>query len=64
MKLTALCEYRKRQKMTQRELAVAVGVTACTITQYETGARKPNIVMLKKTCSNSWLHDRPASRGH
>lgn len=48
MKLTALCEYRKRQKMTQRELAVAVGVTACTITQYETGARKPNIVMLKK----------------
>lgn len=46
--MTALYAYRKRQNMTQRELATAVGVAQSTITQYETGVRKPDIVMLKK----------------
>ncbi len=46
--MTALYEYRKKQNMTQRELAAAIGVTTSTITQYETGARKPDIVTLKK----------------
>lgn len=46
--MTALYEYRKRQRMTQRELAEAIGVTQSTITQYETGVRKPDIITLKK----------------
>ena len=46
--MTAIYKYRKCQKMTQRELAEAVGVTPSAITQYETGARKPDIVTLKK----------------
>ena len=46
--MTAIYKYRKDQNMTQRELAKAVGITASAITQYETGARKPDIVMLKK----------------
>lgn len=48
IKMTAIYEYRKDQNMTQRELAKAVGITASAITQYETGARKPDIVTLKK----------------
>lgn len=46
--MTAIYKYRKDQKMTQRELAKVVGITASAITQYETGARKPDIVTLKK----------------
>lgn len=46
--MTALYEYRKRQNMTQRELANVIGVTTSTITQYETGVRKPDIITLKK----------------
>ena len=46
--MTAIYKYRKDQNMTQRELAKAVGLTASAITQYETGARKPDIVTLKK----------------
>lgn len=46
--MTAIYKYRKGQNMTQRELAKAVGITASAITQYETGARKPDIVTLKK----------------
>lgn len=48
IKKTAIYKYRKDQNMTQRELAKAVGITASAITQYETGARKPDIVTLKK----------------
>ena len=46
--MTAIYKYRKDQNMTQRELPKAVGITASAITQYETGARKPDIVTLKK----------------
>ena len=46
--MTAIYKYRKDQNMTQRELAKAVGITASAITQYETGARKPDLVTLKK----------------
>ena len=48
IKMTAIYKYRKDQNMTQRELAKAVGITASAITQYETGARNPDIVTLKK----------------
>ena len=34
--------------MTQAQLAAIVGVVPATITQYESGARKPDIIMLKK----------------
>lgn len=46
--MTALYEYRENKKMTQRELALAIGVTPNAISQYETGTRKPDIVTLKK----------------
>ncbi len=46
--MTALYKYRKEKGLTQRELAKALGVTQASITQYESGARKPDIVKLKK----------------
>jgi len=46
--MTAIYKYRKKNGMTQRELAEAIGVTASAITQYESGFRKPDIIMLKK----------------
>lgn len=46
--MTALYKYRKAKGITQRELAEKLGVAQPTITQYETGARKPDIVTLKK----------------
>lgn len=44
----AICKYRTVLNMTQAQLAAIVGVTPNAITQYESGARKPNIIMLKK----------------
>ena len=44
----AICKYRTALNMTQVQLALLVGVTPNAITQYESGARKPNIIMLKK----------------
>lgn len=46
--MTAIYKYRKSRGMTQRDLAKALGVVPSTIAQYETGARKPDIVTLKK----------------
>lgn len=46
--MTALYKYRKAKGLTQRELAKKLGTAQPTITQYETGARKPDIVTLKK----------------
>ena len=46
--MTAIYKYRKSRDMTQRDLAKALGVVPSTIAQYETGARKPDIIMLKK----------------
>ena len=46
--MTALYEYRKKKGLTQRELSKQLGVTQSTITQYENGVRKPDIVTLKK----------------
>lgn len=43
-----LVTIRKKHGFTQRELARRMGVTQSSLAQYETGARKPNIVMLKK----------------
>lgn len=46
--MVAIYKYRIAQNMTQVQLALLVGVTPNAITQYESGARKPNIIMLKK----------------
>ena len=46
--MVAVYKYRTALHMTQAQLALLVGVTPNAITQYESGARKPNILMLKK----------------
>ena len=46
--MVAIYKYRTALHMTQAQLAFLVGVTSNAITQYESGARKPNILMLKK----------------
>lgn len=46
--MVAIYKYRTALHMTQTQLAALVGVTPNAITQYESGARKPNILMLKK----------------
>ena len=46
--MNKLVTLRKRAGLTQRELARLVGVVQASITQYESGKRKPNIITLKK----------------
>ena len=48
MKLIALFEYRLKNNLTQAQLAETIGVTPNCITQWESGARKPDIINLKK----------------
>ena len=45
---TILLKYRKAHHLTQEELAKALGVSKAAIGMYETGARKPDIIKLKK----------------
>ena len=40
--------HREQKHMTQLELARNVEVTQSTISQFETGAREPSLVILKK----------------
>lgn len=46
--MLAIFKFRTALKMTQAQLAEMVGVAPSTINQYESGARKPNVIMLKK----------------
>lgn len=46
--MIALYKYRTRKSITQAELAKQLGVTPNCVTQWESGARRPNVVMLKK----------------
>ena len=39
---------RKRKRMTQTELAIAVGVTQPSISDYESGKKRPTIDTAKK----------------
>ncbi len=41
-------EYRKANKIKQKDLAKRVGVTRSCISQYEIGAREPDLVTLMK----------------
>lgn len=43
--------YRLRSKLTKKELARRVGVSAMAITHYENEERKPEIDMLRKLAS-------------
>ena len=36
-------KYRKKQGLTQAEVAKKMGVAPSTVTQWETGARRPNV---------------------
>lgn len=46
--MTALKEYREKNGWTQTQLAERLKVSQSTIGMWETGERKPNIIMLKK----------------
>ena len=46
--MTAIYKYRKKAGLTQKQLGDALGVAQSTMAQYETGARKPDIITLKK----------------
>ena len=46
--MNTLRKMRQENRLTQAELAAKIGVNANTVTQWETGARKPNIIMLKR----------------
>lgn len=46
--MLAIFKFRTALKMTQAQLAKMVGVVPSTINQYESGARKPDVIMLKK----------------
>lgn len=46
--MLAIFKFRTALKMTQAQLAEMVGVVPPTINQYESGARKPDVIMLKK----------------
>ena len=48
IEIIALYKYRLRKQLTQAALAKLLKVTPNCITQWESGARRPNIVMLKK----------------
>ena len=46
--MLALQEYRKKKGYTQKQIAEIIGVVPSCVTQWESGVRKPDIVMLKK----------------
>lgn len=46
--MTAIQFYRQKANLTQKELALALDSAQNTIAQYESGARKPDIITLKK----------------
>lgn len=46
--MIAIREYREKAGMMQAELAERCGVAKSTVSMWEIGARKPDIVMLKK----------------
>ena len=43
-----LKEMRKKRRMTQEQLAEKLKICSGTIAMWETGRRKPNIIMLKR----------------
>lgn len=50
---------RKKNNMTQEQLAIALNTTKAAISRYESGARKPNIEQIRKICiaTNTYVSD-------
>ncbi|MCQ2412624.1 MAG: helix-turn-helix domain-containing protein [Sphaerochaetaceae bacterium] len=46
--IQALIEARKEQKMTQKDLSVATGITQADISRIENGTRNPSLEMIKR----------------
>lgn len=46
--MVAIKKFRKLSLLTQEKLADKIGVAKSTIAMWETGERKPDIIMLKK----------------
>lgn len=46
--MIAIRKYREQKKWTQATLAEKCGVAKTTVSMWETGERKPDIIMLKK----------------
>lgn len=44
-----LKEFREQKGLSQTELANLVGLKQTTISQYENGSRRPNLLIAKKT---------------
>ncbi len=49
--MVAIRKFREQNGWTQLILAEKCGVVPSTVTQWESGARKPDIIMLKKLAS-------------
>lgn len=47
-RMIALYKYRCEANLTQKQLALQLGVTAGCVGMWETGNRKPDIITLKK----------------
>ncbi len=46
--MTAIKKYREKAELTQLKLAEAVGVSQAAVAMWESGERKPDIIMLKR----------------
>ena len=46
--MTLIYKYRREKGLSQAELSEKIGVSQNTISQWETGVRKPDIIHLKK----------------
>lgn len=46
--MISIRKHREQMKMTQAQLAVLCGVGKTAVSMWETGERKPDIIMLKK----------------
>ncbi len=49
--MTAIRQYREKKGWTQEDVANRVGVAKTTVSMWETGDRKPDIITLKKLAS-------------
>lgn len=49
--MTAIKEFREKADLTQLKLAEAVGVSQAAVAMWESGERKPDIIMLKRIAS-------------
>lgn len=58
MKITALVDYRNRNKLTQVELAKYLGVTSITVSRWEIGERKVGLRKLNGVAEKTGIPKR------